>query len=81
MKNMMVALMVSNGVPLILMSDEIMSTRYGNNNYYGHDSDMKHFDWGKVDDLKDGYWRFYRCALLNAVLSAASCHTCTRPKD
>ena len=60
MKNLMVALMVSNGVPLILMGDEIMSTRSGNNNYYGHDNDMTRFDWSKVDELKDGYWRFYR---------------------
>jgi len=59
MKNMMVALMVSNGVPLILMGDEIMSTRHGNNNYYGHDTELTHFNWDKVAEVKDTFFRFY----------------------
>lgn len=60
MKNMMVALLVSNGVPMVLMGDEVMSTRNGNNNYYGHDNEMTAFDWSKYDQLKEGYFRFYR---------------------
>jgi len=59
MKNMMVALLVSNGVPMVLMGDEVMSTRNGNNNYYGHDNEMTAFDWSKYDQLKEGYFRFY----------------------
>lgn len=60
MKNMMVALLVSNGIPMVLMGDEVMSTRHGNNNYYGHDNEMTAFDWTKYDQLKDSFFRFYR---------------------
>lgn len=62
MKNFMVVLMVSTGLPLILMGDEIMSTRHGNNNYYGHDTNMTHFDWSKYEEHEEGFFRFYRFA-------------------
>ncbi|KAF3791967.1 Isoamylase 3 [Nymphaea thermarum] len=34
---------------MILMGDEYGHTRYGNNNSYGHDTLMNHFQWDKVD--------------------------------
>ena len=35
MRNMHVALMVSQGTPMVLMGDEYGHTRHGNNNTYG----------------------------------------------
>eukprot|EP01023_Acetabularia_acetabulum_P024560 TRINITY_DN23696_c1_g1_i2.p2 TRINITY_DN23696_c1_g1~~TRINITY_DN23696_c1_g1_i2.p2 ORF type:complete len:227 (-),score=29.34 TRINITY_DN23696_c1_g1_i2:238-918(-) len=50
MRNMLVALFVSQGTPMVLSGDEYGSTRYGNNNWYGHDSSLTHFDWDELDN-------------------------------
>jgi glycogen operon protein len=44
-KNAAAILMVSQGVPMILMGDEIGRTQRGNNNAYCHDSDLNWLDW------------------------------------
>lgn len=36
------------GTPMMLMGDEYGHTRYGNNNSYGHDTTINHFQWGQV---------------------------------
>lgn len=36
------------GTPMMLMGDEYGHTRYGNNNSYGHDSAINHFQWEQV---------------------------------
>lgn len=41
-RNMMVALLTSQGVPMVLMGDEYGHTKYGNNNTYCHDSGESH---------------------------------------
>lgn len=33
---------------MMLMGDEYAHTRYGNNNSYGHDTAINHFQWGQV---------------------------------
>jgi isoamylase len=33
---------------MMLMGDEYAHTRYGNNNSYGHDTCINHFQWGQV---------------------------------
>ena len=38
-------LLVSQGVPMILMGDEIGRTQRGNNNTYCQDNDLTWFDW------------------------------------
>lgn len=38
--------------------DEYGHTRHGNNNWYGHDSQMTHFDW-KPDTRQQEFCRFY----------------------
>ncbi|XP_040950200.1 isoamylase 3, chloroplastic isoform X1 [Gossypium hirsutum] len=48
MKNFHLALMVSRGVPMMLMGDEYGHTRYGNNNSYGHDTALNNFQWQQV---------------------------------
>jgi isoamylase len=44
-KNAMAMLMVSQGVPMIVMGDEIARTQGGNNNAYCHDSELSWMDW------------------------------------
>ncbi|XP_024971058.1 isoamylase 3, chloroplastic [Cynara cardunculus var. scolymus] len=59
MKNFHLALMVSQGVPMMLMGDEYGHTRYGNNNSYGHDTDINHFQWRQLDARKNDCFRFF----------------------
>ena len=45
MRNALTMLLVSQGVPMILMGDEVGQTHFGNNNAYCHDSELNWFDW------------------------------------
>jgi glycogen operon protein len=44
-KNAIAMLLVSQGVPMLLMGDEIGRTQCGNNNGYCQDSEISWFDW------------------------------------
>ena len=44
-KNFLTATMMSLGVPMILMGDEVRRTQEGNNNAYCHDDESTWFDW------------------------------------
>lgn len=63
MRNLHLALMLSQGMPMLLAGDEYAQTRDGNNNWYGHDSKMTHFRWDQLETAKkeggDGWYRFY----------------------
>ncbi|XP_020111009.1 isoamylase 3, chloroplastic isoform X1 [Ananas comosus] len=59
MKNFHMALMISQGTPMMLMGDEYGHTRYGNNNSYGHDTAINHFQWGQLEARKNGHFRFF----------------------
>ncbi|PWZ37214.1 Isoamylase 3, chloroplastic [Zea mays] len=59
MKNFHVALMISRGTPMMLMGDEYGHTRYGNNNSYGHDTHINNFQWGQLEERKDGHFSFF----------------------
>jgi glycogen operon protein len=48
-KNAVAMLMVSQGVPMLLMGDEMGRTQGGNNNAYCHDNDLSWLDWGLLD--------------------------------
>ena len=48
MKNFLCLLMVSQGVPMLLMGDEIGHSKGGNNNSYCHDSEINYFDWDEL---------------------------------
>jgi len=48
-KNLLVTLMVSQGVPMILAGDECQRTQLGNNNAYCQDNEISWFDWRLVD--------------------------------
>ncbi|KAI5404599.1 variant 2 [Lathyrus oleraceus] len=59
MKNFHLALMVSQGIPMMLMGDEYGHTRYGNNNSYGHDSAINFLLWDQLDARKGDHFRFF----------------------
>jgi glycogen operon protein len=48
-KNFLTVTMLSIGVPMFLMGDEVRRTQRGNNNAYCHDSDLTWFDWSLLE--------------------------------
>ncbi|MEI6240808.1 MAG: glycogen debranching enzyme, partial [Planctomycetia bacterium] len=52
-RNMLATLLVSQGVPMVLMGDECRRTQQGNNNAYCQDNDLSWFDWTLVDAHAD----------------------------
>ncbi|KAG1680932.1 hypothetical protein FOA52_009891 [Chlamydomonas sp. UWO 241] len=60
MRNVMMALMLSQGVPMMVMGDEIQKTHGGNNNWYGHDSKMTQMDWSTLEDPTSPQAGFHR---------------------
>jgi glycogen operon protein len=58
-KNAATILMVSQGVPMIVMGDEVARTQYGNNNTYCHDNELNWFDWTQVETNADVF-RFFK---------------------
>jgi glycogen operon protein len=63
MKNFFTVTMLSLGLPMILMGDEVRRTQQGNNNAYCHDNETTWFNWTMVEQHAD-VLRFVR--LLNA---------------
>jgi isoamylase len=49
MRNAIAILMVSQGIPMLLMGDEMGRTQYGNNNAYCHDSEMNWLNWNLLE--------------------------------
>ncbi|KAJ8772235.1 hypothetical protein K2173_027412 [Erythroxylum novogranatense] len=49
MKNFHLALMISQGTPMMLIGDEYGHTCHGNNNSYGHDTRINNFQWESDD--------------------------------
>ncbi len=54
-KNFMVILMLSQGVPMLLMGDEMGKTQEGNNNAYCQDNELNWLDWSKLEENHDIY--------------------------
>jgi glycogen operon protein len=52
-KNYLAVTMMSIGVPMILMGDEVRRTQRGNNNAYCHDNELSWFDWSLVEKHAD----------------------------
>lgn len=53
MRNAIAILMVSQGVPMIFMGDEMAHTKRGNNNTYAQDNDINWIDWRQVGEQAD----------------------------
>ena len=62
-KNFLAVTMLSLGMPMIVMGDEVRRTQSGNNNAYCQDNETSWFDWRLVEKHADVY-RF--ATLLNA---------------
>jgi glycogen operon protein len=62
MRNFLVMLMVSQGVPLLLQGDEFGRTQQGNNNAYCQDNEISWVDWN-LARKNDGLLRFTRLVL------------------
>ncbi len=62
-KNAMALLLVSQGVPMLYMGDEVGRTQRGNNNPYCHDTDWNWLDWGLIEK-NAGLLRFVKLLLV-----------------
>jgi glycogen operon protein len=58
-RNMLTVTMISLGIPMLLMGDEVRRTQHGNNNAYCQDNETSWFDWSLVE-RHDDLHRFVR---------------------
>lgn len=61
-KNSIATLMVSRGIPMILMGDELGRTKQGNNNTYCQDNGLNWVHWDLLESHKD-LFEFFRCCI------------------
>ncbi len=66
-KNLHAVTLLSIGLPMILMGDEVRRTQGGNNNFYCHDNEANWFDWSLVEKHADMH-RFVKLLLARRVL-------------
>jgi glycogen operon protein len=66
-KNFLTATLLSLGVPMVLMGDEVRRTQGGNNNNYCHDDETNWFDWSLVERHADVY-RFVKLLLARRLV-------------
>jgi glycogen operon protein len=52
-KNFLTVTLLSIGMPMLLMGDEVRRTQQGNNNAYCHDNELNWFDWSLIDNHAD----------------------------
>jgi len=52
-KNFLLTLFISRGVPMLLGGDEFRRTQRGNNNAYCQDNDVSWFDWNLIEKHKE----------------------------
>lgn len=57
-RNFHLALMISQGVPMILMGDEYCHTKRGNNNTWCQDNNLNWFLWNQLETNQD-FYRYY----------------------
>ena len=66
-KNFFTVLMLSLGLPMFLMGDEVRRTQYGNNNAYCQDNEGNWFDWSQVVKQADVH-RFVKLLIARRLL-------------
>lgn len=59
LRNFATALLVSQGVPMLVMGDEYGHSKGGNNNTYCHDGEINYFQWDVCEKQK-GLVRFFQ---------------------
>ena len=62
MKNAIAVLLLSQGVPMLLMGDEMRHSKKGNNNTYCQDNELNWIDWSALEKYAD-LNRFFRCLI------------------
>ena len=65
-KNFLTVTMLSLGLPMIVMGDEVRRTQRGNNNAYCQDNPISWFDWSLMEKHADLY-RFVRLLIQRRV--------------
>ena len=75
-KNAWTLLMVSHGVPMVLMGDEAGRSQRGNNNAYCQDNDINWLDWTLADKAHAELFRFAR-----TVIAFRKAHPVLRPRE
>src|SRR5258705_3389806 len=66
-KNFLTVTLLSLGVPMILMGDEVRHTQGGNNNAYCQDNEISWFDWGRIKKHADVH-RFMKLLIERRLL-------------
>jgi glycogen operon protein len=66
-KNFLTVTILSLGVPMILMGDEVLRTQLGNNNAYCQDNEMSWLDWTLVNKHSEVY-RFVKLLIQRRLL-------------
>ena len=66
-KNFLTALMLSGGVPMFVMGDEVRRSQFGNNNAYCQDNDTSWFDWDLLRKHADVH-RFVRLLIERRLM-------------
>jgi glycogen operon protein len=61
MRNAIAMLLVCQGVPMILMGDEMAHTKWGNNNTYALDNELNWLDWRRLEAHADLFHFFKQC--------------------
>lgn len=59
MRNFHLALLISQGIPMLLMGDEYGHTKLGNNNTWCQDNRLNWFLWDELNKNKD-FYKFYK---------------------
>lgn len=57
-RNLLAALFLSQGTPMVCMGDEYGHSKGGNNNTYCHDSELNYFDWAAAAADASGLVRY-----------------------
>ena len=66
-KNFMTVTLLSLGLPMILMGDEVRRTQHGNNNAYCQDNEANWFDWSLLEKHADVH-RFVKLLIARRLL-------------
>jgi len=66
-KNLLTAVMLSGGVPMFVMGDEVRRSQRGNNNAYCQDNDTSWFDWKLLSEHAD-VLRFVRLLIARRLV-------------
>jgi isoamylase len=69
-KNFMTVTLLSLGLPMFLMGDEVRRTQLGNNNAYCQDSEVNWFDWSLLQEHEDIH-RFVKLLIERRLLRDA----------